>query len=175
MDCKEIFINGLEDILGEMEHILSGLTNEDLSWQPRPDCNSIGWLAWHLTRVEDDHIAYIMDKEQLWTKEGWHEKFDRPADAKDRGFGHTPEQVANFKCPDVQTFLDYHKAVFERAKNYLLSRSETDFDRPLDQYWQGIPVKVGWRLTSTLEDCLEHVGQMAYIRGLLQGKGWQKY
>ena len=175
MDWKEILINGYEDVLGELEHTLSGLTDEDLSWQPHPACNSIDWLAWHLTRVQDSQIAHLMDEEQLWTKEEWHARFNRPADEKDVGFGHTPEQVADFKSPDIQTLLDYHKAVLERTKRYLLSMSESDLERPLDEYWHQIPVKVGWRLISDLEDCLEHAGQMAYVRGLRQGKDWQKY
>lgn len=175
MDWKEILINGYEDILGALESTLNGLTSEDLNWQPRPDCNSIGWLAWHLLRVEDSQIAALMGEEQLWTRDGWHSRFSRPADAEDSGFGHTPEQVADFKSPDTQTFLDYNKAVFERSKSYFLSMSESDLDRPIGEYWQQTPVKVGWRLLSTLEDCLEHSGQMAYVRGLRQGKGWQKY
>ncbi len=175
MDAKEILINGYEDILGALASTLSGLTDEDLSWQPHPDCNSIGWLAWHVTRLEDSQIAYLIGEEQLWTKEGWHAKFNRPADARDAGFGHTPQQVADFKSPDIQTFLDYSKAVFERLERYFLSMPESDLDRPLDQYWRQTPVKVGWRLLSVLEDCLQHTGQMAYVRGLRQGKGWQKY
>lgn len=175
MDWKEILINGYEDVLGALESTLNGLTGEDLNWQPHPDCNSIGWLAWHLTRVEDSQIAYLMDEEQLWTKEGWHSRFNRPADPEDIGFGHTSEQVADFKSPDIQTFLGYNKAVFELSKHYFLSMSESDLERSLDEYWRQIPVKVGWRLISVLEDCLQHTGQMAYVRGLRQGRGWQKY
>ena len=175
MDWQEILINGYGDVLGALERILSGLTDEDLNWQPRPDCNSIGWLAWHITRVEDSQIAYLMGEEQLWTSQGWHAKFSRTADSKDIGFGHTPEQVADFRVPDIQSLLDYSKAVCERTKDYLLSMAEADLERPLDQYWGKVPVKVGWRLISVLEDCLEHAGQMAYVRGLRQGKGWQKY
>lgn len=175
MDCKEIFISGYEDILGALKETLSGLTDDELNWQPHPDCNSIGWLTWHVTRLEDDQIASIMGEEQLWIKEGWHTKFNRPADSQDVGFGHTSKQVAEFKSPDIQTFLNYNEAVFKRAKHYFLSMSESDWDRPLDEYWQGIPIKIGWRLRSVLEDCLQHTGQMAYIRGLRQGKGWQKY
>ena len=175
MDCKEIFINGYEDVLGALERTLSGLTDDELSWQPNPDCNSIGWLAWHVTRLEDNQIAYILEEEQLWVKDGWHTRFDRPADSKDAGFGNTPEQIAAFKSPDIQTILDYNEAVFEHAKRHFLSMSNSDWDRPLDERWQGIPIKIGWRLRSVLEDCLQHTGQMAYIRGLCQGKGWQKY
>lgn len=175
MDCREMLINGYEDIQGAMERILGGLTNEELKWQPKSDGNSIGWLAWHITRLEDSQIAYLTGGEQLWTEEGWHTRFNRPADAKDIGFGHTPKQVTEFNYPDTGIFLDYSRAVFERIKHYFLSISETDLDQPLDEYWNQVPVKVGWRLISVLEDCWEHIGQMGYVRGLRQGKGWQKY
>ncbi len=175
MDCQEIFINGYEDILGALEHTLSGLTNDELNWQPKNDCNSIGWLAWHLTRVEDNQIASMMGEEALWTKQGWHTKFNRRADSKDVGFGHSSKQVAAFKSPDSGTLVDYNRAVFERARDCFLSMSAADWEQPLDEYWQGIPVKISWRLLSILEDCLQHTGQMAYLRGLRQGKGWQQY
>jgi len=175
MDWKEILINSYEDIHGEMKRVFKGLTKDDLGWQPKPDCNSIGWLAWHLLRVEDNQVAYLFDEEQLWIKDGWHSKFDRPADAKDVGFGNTPKQVAEFKSPDIQLFLDYSEAIFKRIKNHFLSMSAADLDQPLNQYWGKTPVKLGWRLISVLEDCFQHIGQIAYVRGLLHGKGWQKF
>ena len=51
-----------------------------------------------------------------------------------------------------EVFLDYQKVVFERIKNYFFSMSENELDRPLDEYWNQTPVKVGWRLISVLED-----------------------
>jgi hypothetical protein len=174
VDWKDMMIDGYERILGAMESTLQGLTDEDLSWQPRPDCNSIGWLAWHLTRVEDGHIAFLMGEEHLWVQDGWHARFGRPADPKDRGGGHTPENLANFKSPDIQTLIDYNKAVLERSKGYFLSLSESDLEREFEVGNNRPPVKVGWRLISILEDCLQHTGQMAYVRGLRQGMGWRR-
>jgi hypothetical protein len=108
-------------------------------------------------------------------RDGWCTKFGRPADPKDVGFGNTPKQITEFKPPDIQVYLDYGDAVFIRIKDHFLSMSDTDLDRPLNQYWGKTPVKLGWRLISVLEDCFQHIGQMAYVRGLLQGKGWQKF
>ncbi len=125
--------------------------------------------------MQDDHIASLIGEEQLWTKDGWHARFNRPPDPKDIGFGHSPKQVAAFKSPDVETLLNYHRAVLERSKRYFLTLSNTDLDRELDEPWyQPLPT-VGVRLISVLTDSLQHAGQVAYVRGLLQGKGWQKY
>ena len=152
-----------------------GILERDLGWQPKPDCNSIGWLAWHLTRVQDDHISDLMGEEQLWIKDGWHKKFGRPADPKDIGFGNTPEQVAAFKSPSPQTFLDYHQAVMERSQGFFPTLSGKDLERELNEpQFQPLPT-VGVRIVSVLGDSLEHAGQAAYVRGLLQGKGWQPF
>jgi len=158
-----------------LEHVLDGLTQDDLNWQPRDDCNSMGWLAWHLTRQRDAQIASLMGNDQLWVRDGWHAKFDRPADPRDIGFGHTPEQVAAFKSPDTKTLLEYHRTVLKRAKRYFLTLSKTDLDRELNEPFFKPLSTVGVRLISIMDDAVIHAGQAAYVRGLRQGKGWQKY
>ena len=158
-----------------LENLLQGLTEDELNWQPSEDCNSIGWLTWHLTRQHDVQVASLMGEDQLWINEGWHARFGRAPDPQDIGFGHTPEQVTAFKSPDIQTLLDYHRKVLERSKKYFLTLSQADLDRKLNEPWfQPLPT-VGVRLISILEDSMLHAGQAAYVRGLRQGKGWQKY
>ena len=175
MEWHDLLADGYGRVLEFLNSVLTGLAKDELNWQPRHDCNSIGWLTWHLTRQHDAQIASLMGEEQLWTRDGWHSKFRRAPDPEDSGFGHTPEQVSAFESPDVQTLLDYHRAVLERSKRYFLTLSETDLDRELDETWfQPLPT-VGVRLVSILEDSLLHAGQAAYVRGLRQGKGWQKY
>jgi uncharacterized damage-inducible protein DinB len=175
MKCHDLLMDGYTRISQVLERAVNGLSVDDLKWQPRPDANNIGWLAWHLTRVQDDHIASLMGEEQLWVQDGWHAKFNRPADSSDRGFGHTPEQVTAFQSPEAETLLSYHQAVSERSKRYLLTLSETDLDRELNEpQYQPLPT-VGVRLISILADNLQHAGQAAYVRGLLQGKGWQRF
>jgi hypothetical protein len=102
-------------------------------------------------------------------------KFNRPADSRDGGFGDTPEQVAAFRSPGIQTLLDYHRAVLERSKRYFLTLAKTELDRELNEpMFQPVPT-VGVRLISIMDDAMVHAGQAAYVRGLRQGKGWQKY
>jgi hypothetical protein len=175
MEWHDMLQDGYGRIPEILERVVNGLSLEDLHWQPRPDANSIAWLVWHLTRVQDDHISDLMGEEQLWIKDGWHEKFGRPADKKDIGFGHAPEDVAAFRAPDAATLLDYHRAVSERSRNFFPSLSKTDLDRELNEPWfQPLPT-VGVRIISVLGDNLEHAGQAAYVRGLRQGKGWQPF
>lgn len=174
MDWRSMLTDGYGRITEIVERAVKGLTPDDLKWQPRPESNSIGWLVWHLTRVQDDHIASLMGEEQLWMKDGWHTKFNRPADSKDRGFGHTPEQVAALQT-DAETLLAYHRAVAVRSKNFFSTLSDSDLDRELDEpRYQPLPT-VGVRLISILSDNLQHAGQAAFVRGQLQGRGWQQF
>lgn len=175
MEWHDLLADGYGRLPEFLESVLKGLTQDDLDWQPRDDCNSIGWLVWHLTRQQDAQIAALLGEDQLWIKDGWHSKFGHPADPRDIGFDNTPEQVSAFRTPDTQTLLNYHRAVVERTKRYLLTLSKTDLDRELNEpMFQPLP-KVGVRLISILDDSLLHAGQAAYVRGLRQGKGWQKY
>jgi hypothetical protein len=175
MEWYDLLADCYGRVLEFLENVLEGLTEDELNWQPSQDCNSIGWLTWHLTRQHDAQVASLIGEDQLWINDGWHAKFGRAPDPQDIGFGHTLEQVTAFKSPDIQTFLDYHSAVLERSKKYFLTLSQTDLDRKLDEPWfQPLPT-VGVRLNSILEDSLLHAGQAAYVRGLRQGKGWQKY
>jgi hypothetical protein len=175
MEWIQLLSDGYGRIDEFLNHVLKGLSQEDLNWQPKHDCNSIGWLAWHLTRQQDAQISSLMGEEQLWISAKWHSKFNRPADPADSGFGNTPEQVASFASPDVKTLTGYQHAVFERCKKYFASLSKADLDKELNEPWFKPLPTVGVRLISILSDCLIHAGQAAYIRGLHQGKGWQEY
>jgi uncharacterized damage-inducible protein DinB len=175
MNWHDLLNDGYGRIPEFLEHVLKGLTQEDLNWQPKSDSNSIGWLAWHLTRQQDAQIASLMGEEQLWIKDKWHAQFNRKAEPNDLGFGDTPEQIAAFKSPDTTILLDYNRAVVERSKQYIQTLSESDLDRELNEPWFKPPPTVGIRLISILDDSIIHAGQSAYVRGLHKGKGWQKY
>ena len=175
MEWHDMMVDGYGRIGEILSRVLDGLKEDDLNWQPKPDANSIGWLCWHLTRVQDDHISDLMGEEQLWIKEGWHAKFNRQGDKKDIGFGHTPEDVAAFKSPDVKVILGYHDVVMKRSQKFFPTLSNADLERELNEPWfQPLPT-VGVRIISVLGDNLEHAGQAAYVRGLRQGKGWQPF
>ncbi|MEE8418485.1 MAG: DinB family protein, partial [Dehalococcoidales bacterium] len=103
MDWRGMLTDEYGRVSEYLEYVLDGLSKEDLDWRPKDDCNSIGWLVWHLTRQQDLQVSGLMGEEQLWIRDGWHSKFNMPADEGDVGFGHTTEQVAAFKSPDVKT------------------------------------------------------------------------
>jgi hypothetical protein len=175
MNINDMLIEGYGRIVPFLKHVLDGIPQEKLDWRPHPDANSIGWLAWHMIRQQDAQVASLMEKDQIWISEGFHSLFDRPADPGDTGFGQTPEQVAAFESPEVSAFLAYADAVVQRSIAYFEQLSEEELDRELDEpQYTPLPT-VGIRLVSILEDSQLHAGQAAYLRGLIEGYGWQKY
>ncbi|MFC2003082.1 DinB family protein [Chloroflexota bacterium] len=169
MEWQQLIIDIFDRISQVLEKALEGLTLEDLNQQPAPDSNSMGWLAWHLTRGQDRAISHLMGEEQFWLKDQWHVKFNRPHDPQDFGFGHTPEDLVAFDSPDVGTLLGYHQAVLERTKRYVSNLSEAELHRGIDH--PKFPT-VEVRLVAVISDSLQHAGQVAYVHGLLKGKGW---
>jgi hypothetical protein len=171
MHWRDLVVDAYGRLPELMKEALSGLTAADLDWQPHRDANSIGWTAWHLTRVQDAQIADLTADEQLWIADGWHRKFRRPPDPEDTGYGHTPEQVRAFASAGVKTQLAYLDAVTKRTLKYLASLSPSALDRKLDEPWFRPLPTVGVRIVSILADCHQHAGQAGYIRGLLKAQG----
>lgn len=128
--------------------------------------NSVAWLVWHLTRVQDDHVADAFGGEQVWVAEGWAERFGLPLPVGDTGYGHGPEEVAAVVAP-VELLVGYHDAVHDVTVRHLRGLRDGDLDRVVDRRWDP-PVTLGVRLVSVIADDLQHAGQAAYVRGLLE-------
>jgi hypothetical protein len=144
-----------------------GLAPEQLTALPGPGRNTIAWLVWHLARVQDSHVADLLPDEQLWVSGEWAARLGLPGDPHDTGYGHTPAQVAAVRPPDGDVLLDYLGAVAARTDDFLAGLSAADLDRVIDRRWDP-PVTLGVRLVSVADDCLQHAGQAAYVRGLLE-------
>ncbi|MFP5219470.1 MAG: mycothiol transferase [Actinomycetes bacterium] len=160
----------LVEAFGRLSHTVpaavEGLSPEQLSARLDPDANSIGWLVWHLTRVQDDHVAKAFGTDQRYTADGWAERFALPFDEHDIGYGHRSDQVAAVQA-DAALLTGYARAVQDRTIELLSGVTAEDLDRVVDRSWDP-PVTLGVRLVSVLEDCLQHVGQAAFARGLLE-------
>ncbi len=144
--------------------VLDGLTADDVRWQPGPGANSIGWLIWHLTRVQDDHIAGVAGAGQVYAD--WAESFALPY-GNDIGFGMSADQIAAFRVSSPELLSGYHAAVHHRTTGYLASLTDDDFDRIVDESWDP-PVTLAVRLVSVINETAQHVGQAGYVRGLLE-------
>jgi uncharacterized damage-inducible protein DinB len=175
MHIRDPLIDAFGRIDEEMRQCLGGLNAEQLAFRPREQANSIAWLAWHLTRVQDDHMSDLAGRPQAWISDGWHERFGRPADAHDTGFGASADEVAEIRPESADALRDYFAAVHQRSLEYLQQLEPGDLDRELDEPQWNPPVTTGVRLVSVISDCLQHVGQMAYIRGLIEDRHWLPY
>ena len=149
----------------DVKAVLSGLSEDELARRPGPDANSIAWLVWHLTRVQDLDLLDAIGGEQVWTSQGYDARFALPFEENDHGYGHTSEQVGLVQA-DADLLLAYFEAVHERTVTFLRGLEDSDYDRIVDERWTP-PVTLGVRLVSVLNDDMQHAGQAAYVRGLL--------
>jgi hypothetical protein len=173
MQWQQLIAEIFERISQELVNALDGLTIDDLNRQPCPGCNSIGWLTWHLTRAQDTAIADLLGEEQLWTEDNWYARFDRTSNPKDTGLYHSLEDMAAFDSPDASTLLEYHCAVLEQTKRYITGKlSGTEMDREFEHPRDSTINYVHTWLMRVINDNMQHLGQINYIRGMLKGWGW---
>jgi uncharacterized damage-inducible protein DinB len=165
MTPADLLSEGFGQLPALVHAAVEGLGESQLAERPGRDANSVAWLVWHLARVQDDHVCNVAGTEQVWTAAGWADRFGLPFDDDAIGYGFSSEQVGQVKAaPGLLT--GYYDAVHEQTTHYLRSLSAEDLDRVVDQSWDP-PVTLGVRLLSVLGDDLQHVGQAAYVRGLL--------
>ena len=164
MDVRGVLTEGFGRITELYAGVAEGLDQDQLRHRPGGTGNPIGWLLWHLARVQDHHVAGLSGQPQVW--EQWQERFGLPNDTDDIGYGHTSEQVDAIRIEDPQLLVDYHLEVTLATARYLQTVDEKELEREVDQNWDP-PVTAGQRLISIQGDCLQHLGQAAYVKGLL--------
>ncbi|WP_457950321.1 mycothiol transferase [Pseudarthrobacter sp. alpha12b] len=164
MHSKELLLEAFERLPGLVRQALDGLDAAQLQHRPGGHGNSIAWLVWHTGRVEDAQIASASGLEQVWRAEGFVSRFGLPLAGNDTGYGHSSEQVDAVRAPR-ELLQEYYEAVHRQTAKVLEGIGDVDLDRVVDRHWDP-PVTLGVRLVSILGDCLQHVGQAAYARGL---------
>lgn len=167
MDTSDILIDSFDRIRQLVHRVTDGLDAEALAFRPDENANSIAWLIWHLTRVQDDHVSELADRSQAWAHGPWAEQLGLDADPADTGFGHSSAQVAAVRPTSPEPLVGYHDAVASRTVDYLRTITPGELDRIID-YSYDPPVSVGTRLVSVIGDDLQHIGQAGYVRGLFE-------
>ncbi len=167
MTNAELLAEAFGRIQGLVHRVVGGLSPDELAARLDGAANSIGWLVWHLTRIQDDHVAAVAGREQAWTAQGWVERFGLPFDPADHGYGHGPDEVAAVRVGSRELLTGYYDAVHAQTLDYVRTLTPPDLDRVVDRSWDP-PVTLAVRLVSVLSDDLQHVGQAAFARGVLE-------
>ncbi|MGW5774972.1 mycothiol transferase [Streptomyces sp. NPDC003863] len=166
MNSAGLLVDAFGRIREVVHEAVEGMTDDELAVRVDPDANSVAWLVWHLTRVQDDHLADAFDTDQLWTSDGWADRFGLPFPKAATGYGMTRTQVDAVRAP-AELLLGYHDAVHARTEELIRTVTNADLDRIVDTRWDP-PVTLGVRLVSVIADDLQHAGQAAYVRGMVE-------
>ncbi|WP_040157203.1 mycothiol transferase [Mobilicoccus massiliensis] len=167
--AHDLLVDGFERVHEEFPQVVERLSVAELCWRPDADANSVGWLLWHLTRVQDDHMAGLAGAlgdpcDQVWSR--WRDQFDLPYDPDDIGYGQTSEQVGAFTVKSPAQLTKYHEGVHELTLEVLGRLKAEDYTRVVDENFDP-PVTAAARLVSVLNDITAHIGQAAYVKGML--------
>ena len=163
--AQEILRDAFDRVHELVPSAVEGLTTDELLWRPDADANHIAWLVWHLSRVQDDHLAGVGEVEQAWSS--WASRLALPYPDDAIGYGQSSGDVGAFVLADPELLTGYHEAVHELTRSVVDGLSDDDLDRVVDDRWDP-PVTAAVRLVSVVNDIGQHVGQAAYVRGLVE-------
>ena len=166
MTGADLLVDAFGRIRENVRAVVAGLSQDELAERIDPGANSISWLVWHLTRVQDDHIADAAGMAQVWTAGGWAQRFGLPFDDAATGYGDSTTDVARLGSVPAELLLGYHDEVHAQTVSYVAKLTDTDMPRVVDTRWDP-PVTLGVRLISVIDDDIQHAGQAAFIRGVL--------
>jgi Protein of unknown function (DUF664) len=173
MTSAGLLVDAFDRIRSTVGQTVADLDSGQLARRVAPDANPVGWLVWHLIRVQDDHVAAAFDVPQVWSAGGWATRFGLRASSMETGYGHTSEQVdaisagiAAAGMPGADLLAEYHDATYEQTVALVSGITDADLDRVVDRFWRP-PVTLGVRLVSVINDDMQHAGQAAFVRGIL--------
>lgn len=162
--ARELLRDSFTRIIEHVQDITDDLTDELSFFRPTATANSIAWLVWHSARIQDAQVADIAGTEQVWFTGGWVDRFDLDLPRDAHGYGHTPEEVGKVRAP-ADLLAGYYHAVHKATLEYIASVTTEELARVVDKNWNP-PVTASVRLVSVIDDCAQHLGQAAYVRGI---------
>jgi hypothetical protein len=162
--AQEILRDSFTRLIEHVDELTDGLTDELSTYQPTPAANSIAWLIWHSARVQDVQVCDIAKTDDVWTRDGWVERFGLDLPPDDTGYGHAPGDVGKVKA-SAELLAGYYRAVHDMTLDFVNTLSDKNLERVIDRRWSP-PVTASARLVSIIDDCAQHLGQAAYLRGI---------
>jgi hypothetical protein len=163
---QELLRDAFTRLIEHADELTDGLTDETATYRPTPSANSIAWLLWHSARVQDIQVSHVAGVDQVWTRDGWVDRFGLDLPRNDTGYGHGPQHVAKVRAP-ADLLSGYYHAVHTLTCDYIAGVTAEELARVVDTNWDP-PVTASARLVSIVDDCAQHLGQAAYVRGIAQ-------
>jgi Protein of unknown function (DUF664) len=166
MTSAELLADAFGRVRDVVHRVVDGLTPDQLTQRVDDRSNTIAWLVWHLTRIQDDHVAAVADVEQVWTARGWAQRCKLPFDPHATGYGQSADEVGSVRLTS-ELLCGYHDDVHAATARFVAGVTDADLDDVVDRSWDP-PVTLGVRLVSVISDSLQHAGQAAFVRGVLE-------
>ena len=158
---RELLRDAFTRLIEHVDELTAGLTEDQANYRPTPDANSIAWLIWHSARVQDIQLAPIAGIEQVWTHDGWVDRFGLDLPRNDSGYGHGPDEVAKVRA-SAELLAGYYHALHKVTLEFVARVTAEDLARIVDRNWDP-PVTASARIVSIIDDCAQHLGQAAYL------------
>jgi len=133
MTSAELLVDAFGRIREVVHRVVDGLTPEQLAFRVDPEANSIAWLVCHLTRIQDDHLADVAQAQQVWTWQGWVERFGLPFDPLATGYGHRADDVAAVQVDSGELLVGYYDAIHQQTTRYVERLGDADLARIVDR------------------------------------------
>ena len=166
MDFRNIVKVALDEYTDDLRRAVDGLTAAERRFQPTPDSHHIDFVLWHIARVEDNWVQeFGRGVESVWERGVWPAKLGLPEQGN--GWGYTAEQVAELPQFDLDLLNEYAEAVRAGTIEFLDGLSPDDLNRRPDP--KGPQNSIGRMLSHVIVEESQHVGQVAYLRGIQRG------
>src|SRR5579862_7135020 len=152
MTVSALLTDAFERVHQGVHALLDGIDAPTLVHRPDPGANTVAWLVWHLTRVQDDHVAAVTGSPQRWVEGGWEQRFSLPFEPDATGYGQGPDEVGAVRAT-AELLLGYYDEVHAATTGFLAGLGDDDLARVVDDAWDP-PVTLGVRLVSVVVDDL---------------------
>ena len=174
---KEFIQQMLNDYQRRVYAATRNLSLAEIYWQPSQDANSIGFIFWHVARVEDRLVTWCIEgREEIWIRDNWHGKTKLPKEAT--GLDYSSQEVTHFPKISNTLLADYFEAVRSNTFKYLASAGgewfdsvpeRTPFPENTDATKHFKEFTIGRYFRQLISEENQHLGQISYIRGLQRG------
>ena len=128
MDARELFYQRYDAIHGAfVDDLFAELTDAQVRARPH-GLNSVAWLVWHATRVEDAAVnRFVADRPQVLAEAGWNRRLG--ADRRDVGSGMNAAEVDALGAQiDPAALRGYARDVADRTRSVVAALAASAWD-----------------------------------------------